>query len=466
MSAKGVRDSMFKILIVDDEKINRRIAEKMLGDIYNVAEVDSAKAAYEYLENEIPDLILLDIHMPHINGYEAIETLKSNDKWRDIPVVFLTADNDEQTEVAALQHGALDFLTKPFNRDVMIQRIEKIMDNIRITHNLRKEVDIQTSIARQQQKLIDDMEKKMDDQESDELTGMLIRNAGEIAITKAMLEYDGCFIFIDLDNLKVINDTCGHSAGDRLLVTASASIRKFTQYGISCRMGGDEFLVFMPQLSSSKATKLIEDIIEDFDVQKKKDETIKISSISAGIVMTVPGDDYNEVFRNADKALYYVKQNGKGSYSFYKSNSDYNSANDNESLKNISIGLNLGGSYDGAMEVEYRVFQRLYGYLVKVSERYDRDFKLVMISLALSDENANTEVNERELLMKHLGEAIKQGVRSVDIYTRFSDRKYLILMRETIGEGVNIAINRVKSVYKSEFPEDKLDIESAVVTIT
>lgn len=456
---------MCKILIVDDEKINRRIAEKMLSGYYQVAEADSAQAAYMYLESETPNLILLDIHMPEVDGYEVIKTLKSTEKWKNIPVVFLTSDNDEQAEVMALQQGALDFLTKPFKKDVIIQRIEKIMENIRITENLQKEVDIQTNIAKQQQKIIDDLEKQTDDPDIDELTGVLLRAPGEIAINRAMLESDGAFFFIDLDNLKTINDTCGHTAGDKLLSTAGASIKKYTSEGISCRLGGDEFLIFMPHFSSRKAMVLIEDIISEFDTEKKKDETLKISSISAGIVMTTPADEYDEVFRNADKALYYVKQNGKGSYSFFKNSSDSDGNGEDVNLAKLSVGLNLSSAYDGAMEVEYRLFQRLYGYLVNVSKRYDREFKLVMITLVPDEDSLGMNANDKELLMKHLGESIRQGVRSVDIYTRFSERKYLILMRETQGEGVKIAVNRVKSVHRSEYPDDKVNIESSVVTI-
>jgi response regulator RpfG family c-di-GMP phosphodiesterase/signal transduction histidine kinase len=133
------------ILIVDDDAVNLRIAKKMLGERFRVDCVRSGREALKFLEkhgssDRIPDLIMLDVHMPDMDGFETLHCIKQNSAFADIPVVFLTADSDRDTEVRSFLEGAYDYITKPFIADIMTQRIARILELTRLQKNLSAEV--------------------------------------------------------------------------------------------------------------------------------------------------------------------------------------------------------------------------------------------------------------------------------------------------------------------------------------
>ena len=116
---------MRTIFIVDDNDVNLITAEKALEDYYNVYTLPSAEALFELLNNVTPDLILLDIKMPVIDGLEALKILKADPAYITFPVIFLTGKNDSQTESLAFKLGAVDYITKPFNALSLLHRIQK-----------------------------------------------------------------------------------------------------------------------------------------------------------------------------------------------------------------------------------------------------------------------------------------------------------------------------------------------------
>ncbi|MCL2457079.1 MAG: response regulator [Defluviitaleaceae bacterium] len=114
---------MITIFIVDDNDVNLITAEKALGDFYNVYTLPSAEAMFELMEEITPELILLDIKMPEMDGFEAIKILKSDPKYISIPVIFLTGKNDSDTEKIAFEAGAVGFVTKPFDPGELFRKI-------------------------------------------------------------------------------------------------------------------------------------------------------------------------------------------------------------------------------------------------------------------------------------------------------------------------------------------------------
>jgi len=116
------------IFVVDDSDTNLSMAEAVLEDQYRVMTMPSAAKMFNLLDKVLPDLILLDIEMPDINGFEAIQKLKSESKWHDIPIMFLTGRNDSDVEAKGLEMGAVDFVTKPFSAPVLINRIQTHLD--------------------------------------------------------------------------------------------------------------------------------------------------------------------------------------------------------------------------------------------------------------------------------------------------------------------------------------------------
>jgi len=113
-----------KIMLVDDNKVNLAIGRNVLSEYYDVFALSSADKLFEFLKNVIPDLILLDIDMPGMDGYETLTILKADKKYADIPVIFVTAKTSESDEYAGLDLGAIDYITKPFNPALLLKRIE------------------------------------------------------------------------------------------------------------------------------------------------------------------------------------------------------------------------------------------------------------------------------------------------------------------------------------------------------
>lgn len=135
------------ILVIDDDPVICRMAEKILQKEYLVSCAQSGQEALEFLQGHTPQLILLDLHMPEMSGFEVIACLKEKECLREIPVIFLSGDEDSQMEIRGFELGALDFIRKPFVAAVMTQRIGRILELDRLQKHLQQEVERQTAIA-------------------------------------------------------------------------------------------------------------------------------------------------------------------------------------------------------------------------------------------------------------------------------------------------------------------------------
>lgn len=135
------------ILVVDDDKSNLMIAQKLLSEEYRVAAVPSGEMAFKYLEKNEPDMVLLDIQMPEMDGFQVMEKLKQSEKWCRLPVIFLTADRSEKTEEACFEMGAVDYIGKPFIPAIMKQRVRRTLE----LEDYRK--DLERMVAMQLQRI-------------------------------------------------------------------------------------------------------------------------------------------------------------------------------------------------------------------------------------------------------------------------------------------------------------------------
>lgn len=118
---------MRTIFVVDDNTVNLFTADKALSDLYNVITFASALTMFDFLNYTMPDLILLDIMMPDIDGFEALKRLKADERYAEIPVIFLTSKNDTDTEALGFKMGVVDFISKPFSGMVLLNRIKPHM---------------------------------------------------------------------------------------------------------------------------------------------------------------------------------------------------------------------------------------------------------------------------------------------------------------------------------------------------
>ena len=121
---------MKTIFVVDDNSVNLLKAEEALSDHYDVITILSASIMFELLDDLIPDLILLDIMMPGMNGFDALKLLKANKQYAEIPVIFLTSKNDAATQALSFEMGVADFIQKPFSEQTLLERIKMVLDQV------------------------------------------------------------------------------------------------------------------------------------------------------------------------------------------------------------------------------------------------------------------------------------------------------------------------------------------------
>ena len=149
------------VMVIDDDEINTKAVVNMLQGAFNVVSVNSAKKAFEQLENRHPQLILLDVHMPEMDGHELIRILKGNDKYADIPVIFLTSDEDIHTEMKGFDEGAIDFIRKPMRKEVAVPRIQRIVELSHLQKHLKEEVAKQTEVAKKRREKVEKLSIQM-----------------------------------------------------------------------------------------------------------------------------------------------------------------------------------------------------------------------------------------------------------------------------------------------------------------
>ena len=150
-----------RVMMIDDDIINIKAVKAMLKNEFDIIAVQSGREAFEVLETKKPDLILLDVYMPEMDGHEVIKKLKKNPEYEDIPVVFLTSDVEENTEIQGFSEGAIDFLRKPFRKDVAIQRIRRILELSYLQKNLQEEVEKQTEVAENRRESVERLSWQM-----------------------------------------------------------------------------------------------------------------------------------------------------------------------------------------------------------------------------------------------------------------------------------------------------------------
>ena len=135
------------ILIVDDDEFNLVVAGDILKEKYSIHTVQSGDATLKFLEENLPRLILLDLHMPGMDGREVMKKIQKNKVWKKIPIIFLTSDNKPETEKECLVLGALDFITKPFEPMVMMSRINRIVELVELQNDLERKLEEKTKLV-------------------------------------------------------------------------------------------------------------------------------------------------------------------------------------------------------------------------------------------------------------------------------------------------------------------------------
>jgi len=286
------------ILIVDDENANLKVLTHILGQDYVIFTAANGTSAIEKAKEYKPDLILLDILMPGMDGYQTLCEMKKCGDIQKIPVIFITGLDSEEDEEKGLALDAADYITKPFSPTIVKLRVQnqiQIVNQMVIIERLSM-VDQLTNIANR---------RNFDDRLTMEWK-LAIREKTPISI-----------LMMDLDKFKHINDTYGHLQGDMILQTAAAIFPKsFNRPSdFVARWGGEEFVVLMPNTSLEGALDIAEKIrsdIENTQMPSLDQTEIKVT-ISIGVSSVSPTQDssVDTFISGADKALYAAKEAGR-----------------------------------------------------------------------------------------------------------------------------------------------------------
>jgi len=284
------------ILIVDDTVSNLDILSELLEN-YDVIESTNGKEALEIVSDEDVDLILLDIVMPDMDGYEVCQKLKSNPKTVDTPIIFITAKTDEESIEKAYDVGGSDYIAKPFKVKELLARVKRELQITKLQNELKllASTDSMTQLYN----------RRHFTQLSNQTIDLARRNNQNIS-----------FIMLDIDKFKNINDIYGHQAGDEVIVSLSNILKQDRRKGdIVSRYGGEEFVLMLPNSNLDSAHRIAEDIrekVERFRLEIGDNEPLHFT-ISLGIseLSFEDEDSLERALKKADDALYRAKESGR-----------------------------------------------------------------------------------------------------------------------------------------------------------
>jgi diguanylate cyclase (GGDEF)-like protein len=313
------------ILIVDDVPKNIQVAASILQkNGYQMAFAQDGQTALEQIDAKRFDLILLDIMMPQMDGFEVCRRIKADPNNQQIPIIFLTAKDDADSIVKGFELGAMDYLTKPFNGAELQARVKTQLE---LYHSKKKLIEANNRLRKEiaeriqaEQALESSKEKYRDLSIHDSLTGFYntryLYDAMEILIAESRRnEEKFSLIFLDIDNFKRVVDTHGHLNGSQALVEVAQTIDQCLDppaYGVA--YGGDEFVVVLPGFDTDQALKKAQQI------RAGMLETIYLPAVNNGVrlqasfgVATYPDDaaDIKSILAKADQAMFRIKNEGK-----------------------------------------------------------------------------------------------------------------------------------------------------------
>lgn len=448
---------MKHILIVDDNKTNLAAARSVLSDIYKVTAVTRGVQAIKFFENNTCDLILLDINMPEMDGFEVMHKLRESENSRTIPIIFLTADTDSQTENRCLEEGALDFIAKPFVANVMRARISRILE----VEELRKRLEIKLEEKTQE---VTDIKSKS---QQDALTGLWNRSYTEKAVEEIISGGGkGALFMIDMDNFKAINDNYGHIAGDQTLKMFAETLTEYsTDDDVVCRIGGDEFVMFVNGISSknelkSRALDIISDLCRK--LEEKKFETN--SSVSIGIAQT-PEDasNFTDLYNAADKALYHVKQNGKNSFHFFSEQNDAERKRSENTvdLKYLREIMSRADTGKGAYMLDFDNFHHVYNFIRRFVERNGKEVQTVLFTVN-STNVTEPSPEDVDVALEMLELAIYNSLRRVDVSARYSSKQLMVILMDANTENGDLVANRIIDNFRKLYTNQNIQVEYGI----
>ncbi|MFA7535921.1 MAG: diguanylate cyclase [Desulfuromonadales bacterium] len=314
------REIRQSILIIDDEAINLRIQGKALEAEYRVLTANSVEMGLEIAQAEEPDLILLDIMMPGIDGYEVCARLKAAAKTKDIPVIFVTSRSEVLEEAKGIELGAIDYLTKPVRLPVLKLKVKNHLE-IRRQRSLLENLMAELAVKNRQLEILsrrDDLTGVANRRNFNDTLDLELRRAARSNASLSLL-------LCDIDYFKAYNDHFGHLAGDDCLRRIGFLMQRlFRRAGdLAARYGGDEFAVILADTAAEEAFELGEDLRSAMlaeKIEQVPNVGSELVTLSIGIITV---EDFNDqtaewLTAQADEALYLSKKKGRNCVSLVR----------------------------------------------------------------------------------------------------------------------------------------------------
>jgi len=292
-------DRMPTILAIDDTSANLLTIGSALGEEFDLQITTSGAAGLAQAIASPPDLILLDVMMPDMDGYETCRRFLAEPITCDIPIIFITAQNGVEDETRGLEAGAVDFISKPVNPTVLRARVRTHLTIKRLTDQLRSMafIDGLTGIANRRQ--------------LDEILELEWRSCQRTGLPLALA-------MIDIDHFKCLNDTYGHHAGDECLVTVASTLKACLgrSHDLMARYGGEEFLCLCPGTDLAGMQAKAEEFrqaVQALGIPNEVSDAAPVVTISIGVAATVPTADVtpDQLVTKADQQLYEAKHAGR-----------------------------------------------------------------------------------------------------------------------------------------------------------
>jgi diguanylate cyclase (GGDEF)-like protein len=321
----STKETRYRVLIVDDVPKNIQVAANILQKSgYQMAFAQDGPTAIEQAKTNRFDLILLDIMMPDMDGFEVCRRIKENPDSREIPIIFLTAKNDSDSIVQGFHLGAMDYLTKPFNGPELEARVKTHLELFRSKEELKAANQRLSIEIGERRKAEEELKRSQEEYRQmsihDSLTGLYNTRYlyGAMETLMDQCRRDGSpfsLIFMDVDNFKHVVDTHGHLNGSRALAEVARTLMACISepaYGVA--YGGDEFVIVLPGFDHEQA------LAKAQEIRSSMLATRYLPNVNDGVqlkasfgVATYPEDasDIKAILAKADNAMFQVKSEGK-----------------------------------------------------------------------------------------------------------------------------------------------------------
>ncbi|MHB0765254.1 diguanylate cyclase [Stutzerimonas sp. NM35] len=282
----------FRVLIIDDSRAQATHTERVLNNAGIITRtLNEPILAISYLAEFQPDLIILDMYMPECMGTELAKVIRQHERYVSVPIIYLSAEDDLDKQLSAMNEGGDDFLTKPIKPSHLIATVRTRAERAR---------NLKARIVR------------------DSLTGLYNHTHSlqllEDASTRAQRDNSPlCFAMVDIDHFKQVNDTYGHPMGDRVIKSLALFLKqRLRKTDCIGRYGGEEFAVVLPDTTQENACRVLDEIRQRFSEIRFPAQPADLScTFSCGITQLTPSADVKMLTQQADEALYRAKNAGR-----------------------------------------------------------------------------------------------------------------------------------------------------------